>query len=163
ADGTLLARLDHGEVTGELLDRLAVRVADFHRTATPAPKAGRFAVAAVQEVLSEARPQVGTTVRPSGFARLERRLKEALDRPGPPLRRLLLPGRRRRRGPGAPAAVHRSPSGHPRPGRWTDAGRAGGGRGRAPRLPGSRPRPLAAGPGRAGTAAGPSLPGPGGG
>jgi aminoglycoside phosphotransferase family enzyme/predicted kinase len=78
----LQEKLRHGELTDELVDRVADRVADFHRTTKQAPKAaGRFdAVASLlQDILGEARPQVGTTVRPAVFPRLERRLKETLD------------------------------------------------------------------------------------
>jgi predicted kinase len=85
AAATLLARLRRGEVTSDLLVRLAVRVADFHRRAesTEAMKAaGRFdAVAAlVRDVLGEGRSQIGTTVRPAVFARLISLLEETLER-----------------------------------------------------------------------------------
>jgi aminoglycoside phosphotransferase family enzyme/predicted kinase len=86
AGASLLEKLRRGEVTGELIDRLAARVADFHRNTTTAPKtAGRFDSVAgtLQAVLAEARPQVGTTLRPAVFSRLEDRLKETLGRLAP--------------------------------------------------------------------------------
>jgi aminoglycoside phosphotransferase family enzyme/predicted kinase len=87
AAATLLAKLQRDEVTGGMIERLAVRVADFHRRAeaTEAMKeAGRFAAVAhtLREVFAEARPQVGTTVTAAVFNRLERRMEETLDRLG---------------------------------------------------------------------------------
>jgi aminoglycoside phosphotransferase family enzyme/predicted kinase len=83
ASATLLARLHQGEVGPTLVERLAVRVADFHRRAESTPDMqarGRFAAVAalVRQVLAEARPQVGTTVRAGVFDRLARRLEETL-------------------------------------------------------------------------------------
>ena len=81
AGATLLEALRREEVTGELIDQLAARVADFHRRAEAAGKdAGQFpsVAALLQKVLDEARPQVGSTVRPAVFARLQARLLETL-------------------------------------------------------------------------------------
>jgi aminoglycoside phosphotransferase family enzyme/predicted kinase len=85
ADATLLQKLKRGEVERELIERVAQRVADFHRRAesTDAMKAaGRFdAVAAsVRKVVATAGAQFGTTISRGVFARLEHRLDETLDR-----------------------------------------------------------------------------------
>jgi aminoglycoside phosphotransferase family enzyme/predicted kinase len=83
AEATLLRRLERDEVDGALVERLAQRVADFHRRAeaTDAMKpAGRFDAVAgnLHAVLDAARAQAGTTVRPVVVARLEARVAEAL-------------------------------------------------------------------------------------
>src|SRR5262249_10366444 len=69
--------------TPELMERVAARVADFHRraeTSEAMKAAGRFDAVAgtLREVLAEARPQAGAAVAPADLDRLGRRLEEAL-------------------------------------------------------------------------------------
>jgi aminoglycoside phosphotransferase family enzyme/predicted kinase len=82
---TLHERLRRDEVSPELVEALARKIADFHRR-SPAPEAlraeSRFEVVAgnIREVFDTARPQVGTTVSAAVFERVRGLVEEQLAR-----------------------------------------------------------------------------------
>lgn len=84
-EATLLARLEREALTTEDVERVAVRIADFHAEAERGPEVaeyGRWSVVADNAVdnFRASRGQVGDVVSPAVFGRLERRTEEALRR-----------------------------------------------------------------------------------
>lgn len=82
---TLLEHLRRGEVDAELVQKLARRVASFHRTAERNERTapfGRYDVVAgnVLDVFDRALPQAGTTVSRAVFDRVRTLAREALAR-----------------------------------------------------------------------------------
>lgn len=82
-EATLEARLDRGEITAELVETFACRIASFHRSAAGVPASsefGRFEAVAqtVRDIFTQSVPQVGTTVLPAVFDRLRARTEVAL-------------------------------------------------------------------------------------
>lgn len=80
---TLAARLERGELDGVVVERLAQRVASFHRstaagTRTPADFASVAQV--VRDILEQATPQQGGEISTSVLERLRRLAEEALAR-----------------------------------------------------------------------------------
>jgi uncharacterized protein len=121
-EATLQARLRRGEVTVELVEGLARRVASFHRGADANERIaafGRFASVArlVRDIFGQAAPQAGTTVSRAVFDRVQTLARGALTR----LRPLI----ERRGGPGPDARLPRRPA----PGPRLLLPRAGGARG----------------------------------
>ncbi len=84
-EATIQQRLGRGEVTAELIDSLARRIASFHRTADTNERIagfGRFEAVSrlILDVLTESRPHVGTTVSEPVFARVGELAEQALAR-----------------------------------------------------------------------------------
>jgi len=80
---SLLASLERGELTPEVLQRIAARLADFHRVAerrAEIAEMGTFAVVArnARENFEQTMADVGVTVSPNVFARLRDRTEETL-------------------------------------------------------------------------------------
>jgi aminoglycoside phosphotransferase family enzyme/predicted kinase len=80
---TLQERLRRGEVSVELVEALARRVASFHREAEATERIaafGRFEAVArlVRDILAQAAPQVGTTVSQAVFERVNTLAERAL-------------------------------------------------------------------------------------
>jgi aminoglycoside phosphotransferase family enzyme len=84
-EATILERLGRGEVTVELVESLARRIAAFHRAAEANERIaafGRFEAVSrlVLDVFAQGRLQVGTTVSQVIFERVEVLARAALDR-----------------------------------------------------------------------------------
>ncbi|MCA9160689.1 MAG: hypothetical protein KDA72_20300, partial [Planctomycetales bacterium] len=82
-DATLLYRLQHGEVSCEVMRELGRRIASFHSAAERGPDIdpfGKFDVVAgnARENFEQSSPQIGSTVSQSVFARIESLTDEAL-------------------------------------------------------------------------------------
>ncbi|MFW6191916.1 MAG: AAA family ATPase, partial [Gemmatimonadota bacterium] len=82
---TLLARLERDELTGADVERIALRIADFHRDAERSDEIasyGRWSVVAenAMDNFRASREQVGDVVSTSVFRRLERRTEQELER-----------------------------------------------------------------------------------
>jgi aminoglycoside phosphotransferase family enzyme len=102
-EAALARRLEQGQCEPELIQELARRVARFHRDAASGERiaaCGRFEVVAAnaRENFEQARPQVGVTVSPAVFDRLQRLTDETLARLRP-----LIEARARR---GVPRDTH---------------------------------------------------------
>lgn len=84
-EATLLARLERDELTGADVERIALRLAEFHGDAERSDEIaryGRWSVVAenAMDNFRASREQVGDVVSASVFGRLERRTEEELER-----------------------------------------------------------------------------------
>ncbi len=82
---TLEQRLECGEVDMALVEKVADRIATFHRTAQAnaalaADDGFEAAARVIRDILDEAAPQVGATVNPAVFARVRTSTEQALIR-----------------------------------------------------------------------------------
>lgn len=82
-DATLAYHLAHGDVDAATMRNLGARIASFHATAESGPQVdifGHFAAVAgnARENLEQSRDQIGSTVSPAVFTRIESLTEEAL-------------------------------------------------------------------------------------